>query len=160
MAQKRVGNQIGNLISDHYKSRITLISLRLGDVLHTVGNFLTRATILLPSSQSKVYTQSYGPLKLQESQLWEFWDSHLGVPRQNDIWVLVPWPGTKYNTRGKVVASPKSEPWWVLWIRVCPCLILAPKMLQPCSNQLVVWFVEVCVSDWLLVILPSLIPKL
>jgi hypothetical protein len=26
-----------------------------------------------------------------------------------------------------VVASPKSGPWWVLWVRVCPWLILAPK---------------------------------
>ncbi len=29
-----------------------------------------------------------------------------GSPRQNDIWVLVPWLGTKYTIRGKVVASP------------------------------------------------------
>ncbi len=26
--------------------------------------------------------------------------------------------GTKYTIRGKVVASPKSRPWWVLWVRV------------------------------------------
>jgi hypothetical protein len=51
-------------------------------------------------------TQSYGPPKSWESQLWEFRDSHLGIPRQNDIWVLVMWPGTKYAIRGKVVASP------------------------------------------------------
>ncbi len=30
----------------------------------------------------------------------------LGVPRQNDIWVQVPWLGTKNTIRGKVVASP------------------------------------------------------
>jgi len=35
--------------------------------------------------------------------LWEFRDSHLGVPRQNDIWVLVLWSGTKYTIKGKVV---------------------------------------------------------
>jgi hypothetical protein len=23
--------------------------------------------------------------------MWEFWDSHLRVPGQNDIWVLVSW---------------------------------------------------------------------
>jgi len=57
---------------------------------------------------------------LWESQLWEFWDSHLGVPRHNNICVLVLWPSTKYTIRGKVVASPKSGPWWVLWIHVCP----------------------------------------
>jgi hypothetical protein len=42
-----------------------------------------------------VFTQSYGPPKLWQSQLWEFRDSHLGVPGQNDIWVLVSWPSTK-----------------------------------------------------------------
>jgi len=31
--------------------------------------------------------QSYGPPKLRESQLWEFQDSHLGVPGQNVIWM-------------------------------------------------------------------------
>jgi hypothetical protein len=41
--------------------------------------------------------QSYGPLKLQESQLWEFRDSHFEVPRQNDIWVMVLWPGVNHT---------------------------------------------------------------
>jgi hypothetical protein len=30
----------------------------------------------------------------------------LGVPGQNDIWVLIVWPAAKYTIRGKVVASP------------------------------------------------------
>jgi hypothetical protein len=90
-----------------------------------------KITIFLEtSSESKVYTQSYGPPKLRDSQLWEFRDSHLGVPRQNDIWVLVLWPGTKYTIEGKVMTSPKSEPWWFLWVHVCPWFIHAPK----CSN--------------------------
>jgi hypothetical protein len=55
--------------------------------------------------------QSYGPPKLQESELCEFQESHLGVSGQNDIWVLVRWPGKKYTIREKVVASPKSGPW-------------------------------------------------
>jgi hypothetical protein len=83
---------------------------------------------------------SYGPAKLWGSQFWEFWDSHLGVPRQNAIWMWASWRGTKYTIRGKVVASLKSGPWWVLWVRVCPWLVLAPKVLQQCTNQLVVWF--------------------
>jgi hypothetical protein len=65
-----------------------------------------------------VCRESYGPPKLQKSQVWEFWDSHLGVPGQNAIWMWPSWRGTKYTIRGKVVASPKFEPWWVLWIRV------------------------------------------
>ncbi len=49
----------------------------------------------------------------------------VGVPWQNAIWMLVPWLGTKYIIRGKVTASPKSRPWWVLWIWICPWLVLA-----------------------------------
>jgi hypothetical protein len=72
----------------------------------------------------------------------ETWESHFmlpgmwegvkewtpfGVLGQNDIWVLVLWPDTKYTIRGKVVASPKSGLWWVLWICVCLWLVHAPK---------------------------------
>jgi hypothetical protein len=41
------------------------------------------------ASLGKKNLQSYRPPKLRESQLWEFQDFHLGIPRQNDIWVLV-----------------------------------------------------------------------
>jgi hypothetical protein len=75
---------------------------------HIVRKLLTRDTTLFQTSpQSEVFTRSYGPPKSQKSQLWEFRDSHLGIPRQNDIWVLVLWPNTEYTIRGKVVASPK-----------------------------------------------------
>jgi hypothetical protein len=67
-----------------------------------------RVTILHETSfQFEVCTQSYGPPKLWGSQFREFRDSNLGVSGQNDIWVLVPWPGTKNIIKGKVVASPK-----------------------------------------------------
>ncbi len=88
--------------------------------------------------------------KLHESQLWEFWDSHLGVSGQNDIWVLALWWSTKYIIRGKVMASPKSRLWWVLWICGCLWLVLTLKALKLHTNQLVVWFVQVCVSNWCL----------
>jgi hypothetical protein len=35
----------------------------------------------------------------------------LGVPRQNDIWVLAMWPNIENTLRGKVVASPKFRLW-------------------------------------------------
>ncbi len=133
MAKRRVGNQIDSLTPDHWKVRIGPISLRASGVWHTIEKLSTRDTTLLQtSSQSKVYTQSYGAQKSQESQLWEFWDSHLKVPEQNVIWMWALWAlwkGTIYNIRGKVVASPKSGPWWVLWVRICPWLVLTPKML-------------------------------
>jgi hypothetical protein len=61
-------------------------------------------------------------------------DSHLGVLGQNAIWMWASWRGTKYTIRGKVVASPKSGPWWILWVRVYPWLVLAPKVLKLCIN--------------------------
>jgi hypothetical protein len=78
-------------------------------VPHTVAKISTKATTFLYTSpQSKVFTQSYGLPKLYKSQFWEFWDSHLGVPGQNDIWVLVPWPGRMYITRGRWWLPPSS----------------------------------------------------
>jgi hypothetical protein len=74
----------------------------------------------------------------------------LGISKlsgQNAIWMWASWSGIKYTIRGKVVASPKSKPWWILWVQVCPWFVLAPKVLQLCSNQLVVWFVQICVND-------------
>jgi hypothetical protein len=60
--------------------------------------------------------------------------------RQNAIWMWASWRGTKYIVRGKVVASPKSRSWWVLWVQICRWIVLTPKVLQLCTNQLVVWF--------------------
>jgi len=71
-----------------------------------------------------------GPPKSWESQLWQFRDSHLGILGQKAIWMWASWRGTKYIIRGKVVASPKSGPWWVLWVRVARGL----SWQQKCSN--------------------------
>jgi hypothetical protein len=71
-----------------------------------------------------------GPQSCESPNFGNFETPKLGVLRQNDILVLVPWPGTNYTIRRKVVVSPKSRPWWILWVRVCPWLIRAPK----CSN--------------------------
>ncbi len=50
-----------------------------------------------------------------------------GLGGQKTIWMWPPWRGAKYTIRRKVVASPKSRPWWVLWVRVCPWLVLSTK---------------------------------
>jgi len=86
--------------------------------------------------------------------------THLGVPWQNDIWVLVSWPSIEYTIRRKVVASPKSEPWWVLWVYVCPWFVCAPKCYNYTLTNLLFGF---CRSVWvseMLVNIPSPIPKL
>jgi hypothetical protein len=113
------------------------------------------ATLISTSSQSEVCTQSYGAPKLRETQLWQFWDSQVGVPGQNAIWMWASWRGTKYNRRGKVVASPKSGSWWVLWVWICSWFVLTPKVFQLCTKKLVVWFcarpcewLSACHSSW------------
>jgi hypothetical protein len=83
----------------------------------------------------------------QESHMWELWDSHLGIPRQNTIWMWASWRGIEYTIRGKVVASPKFGPWWILWVKVCPWWVLTPKMFKLCTNRLVVYFVQIQVND-------------
>jgi hypothetical protein len=60
----------------------------------------------------------------------QFRDSSLGVPRQKLIRMWVPRRGTKYTIWGKVVASSEFGPWWVMWVQSCPCLVLAPRVLQ------------------------------
>ncbi len=70
-----------------------------------------------------------GPQSHGSPQLWEFRDSHLGVLRQNDIWVLVLWPSIEYAIREKVVASPNSGPWWILWVRGLLMIRRCTKML-------------------------------
>jgi len=135
MAKRKTRSQIDNWTLNHEKSRIDLISLRAGGVRHTIEKFLTRViTLLQTSSQLEVCTQSYGAPKSQESQLWEFRDSQMGVLGQNAIWMWASWRGTKYTIRGKVMASPKFGPWWVLWVRICLWFVLAPKMFQLCTN--------------------------
>jgi hypothetical protein len=64
---------------------------------------------------------------------------------QNVIWMWASWKGTEYTIRGKVLASPKFGLWWVLWVWVCP---LTPKVLQLCTNQLVVYF-SASPCEWL-----------
>ncbi len=91
----------------------------------------------------------------------KLWASKVvGILGQNDIWVLVSWLGTKYIIRGKMVVSPKSGLWWVLWICVCSWLVHAPK----CSNYILTNLLfSLCRSVWvieLLVSLPSPISKL
>jgi hypothetical protein len=40
------------------------------------------------------------------------------------------WRAAEYTIWGKVVASPESGPWWVLWIQSHLWLVLAPRVLQ------------------------------
>ncbi len=84
----------------------------------------------------------------------------LRVLGQNVIWMWASWRSIEYTIRGKVVASPKSELWQVLWVWICPWLFLAPK----CSNYAITNLLfGLCRPVWvnkLLVNLPSPILEL
>ncbi len=106
-----------------------------------------------------LHTKLWGPKVTRISTLGTR-DSHLGIPGKNVIWMWTLWKGIKYTIRGKVVASPKFGPWWVLWVWFCPWFILTPKMLKLYTNQLVIWFVQFCLSNWCLSFFLVPIPKL
>jgi hypothetical protein len=76
--------------------------------------------------------------------------SHLGVPGQNVIWMLVSWVGIEYTIRGEGGGFPQVQAVVSLVNLNCSCLVLAPKVFQLCINQLVFGFVQVRVNSWCL----------
>ncbi len=100
-------------------------------VRHIVGKLSRKATSLLQTSpQLEVGVRSYERPKSRESKLGHFRNSTLGVPGKSAIRMQVRRRVTENTIWGKVVASPKSGPWWVKWVKSCPWLVLAPKVLQ------------------------------
>jgi hypothetical protein len=141
MAKRKAKSQIGSLTPDHKKSGIDLSSMCAGGMRHAIRKLSTRFTTLLETpSQSKVWTWSYNPTKVQEFQPWQFRNSPLGVSGQKAIWMWTSQRGAKYTIWGKVVDSLKSRLWWVLWIWGRPWLVLTPKVFQHYTNQLIGWF--------------------
>jgi hypothetical protein len=84
----------------------------------------------------------------------------VGVPTLGILGLPLGSPGTKWHLGADFVAwhkvyykgegggFPKFGLWWVLWnwlLVAHPCT----KMFQLCTNQLVVWFVRVRVSNWI-----------
>ncbi len=129
MAKRKVGNQIANLIPNHKKLGIALISLHVGGMPHTFGKFSMRATMLFLNFTS---------IRGLHTKLWASKVAGvpiLGILGQNDIWMLASWPSIDNTIRGKVVASPKSRSWWILWVHLCPWFVRASKMLQLCYHN-------------------------
>jgi hypothetical protein len=123
---------------NHGKSGINSIPLCSNGVRHAVGKLSMKATTSIEtSSRLKVCTRSYSPTKLWDSQPWRFRDSHLGVSGQKAIRMPFPQGGAEYTIWGKVVASPESGPWWVLWVQSHPCLVLTPSVLRICITHFV-----------------------
>jgi len=124
------------------KSEIDPIYVCVGWVWHIVGKLSTRATTLLQtSSQSEVYTRSYGPPKLQESQLWQFLDSKMPFGCG---------PRGKAQSKGEGGGFPQVRAMVSFVSSSCSWFVLAPKVLQLCTNHLMlvlcrsVWVSEAC----------------
>jgi hypothetical protein len=112
MAKRRVRSQIGKLIKNQESPRFPCVQV----VCH----------ILLESSQQQI--QLCYKIHLNQRSAHKVMGPQSCRSPNFGMWTS--WKGTEYTIKGKVVASPKSESWWVLWVQVCPWLILAPK----CSN--------------------------
>jgi hypothetical protein len=86
----------------------------------------------------------------RESQLWQFQDSHLGVPGQKNIWMWASWRGTKYTIKGEGGGFPQVQAMVNLMCPCCPWFVLALRVFQLCPNHFVwvvcrpVWVSKVC----------------
>jgi len=141
MAKRRVGTQIASLTPDQKKSRIDLIYLAANDVPHIVGNLLTKTiTLLLAVPQSKVCLQSYAAPQSRESMLVRFWDSHLGVPGERSHLDVGPVERSKVYYKGEGGGFPQVQVVVSLVCLCCMWFVLAPKVLQLCTNHFV-WVV-------------------
>jgi len=151
MAKRRAESQIANLTFDQKKSGIDSIYLFADNVRHTVEKLLTRTTTLLQiTPQSEVCSQSYGDPKSRESQLARFRDSHSGVPGEKSHLDVGSVASHKVYYKGEGGGFPQVRGVVSLVCPCCPWLVLAPRVLQLCTNHFVwvvcrlVWMSEAC----------------
>jgi hypothetical protein len=106
----------------------------------------TRATTLLHNAlRSEVCSQSYRAPKLRESRLAGFWDSHSGVPGEKSHLDVGPVERCRVYYKGEGGGFPQVRAVVSLVCLCCPWLVLAPKVLQLCTNHFV-WVV--CMLVW------------
>ncbi len=141
MTKRRAGSQIVSLTPDQKKSGIDPIYLAADDVRHTIGKLSTRATTLLQTAlRSEVCSQSYRAPKSRESQLARFRDSHAGIPGEKSHLDVGPVESHRVYYKGEGGGFPQVRAMVSLVCPCCPWLVLAPKVLQLCTNHFV-WIV-------------------
>jgi hypothetical protein len=127
-----------NLTLDQKKLRIDSIYVVVEGVRHTIGKILMRTTTFLQiASRSKVCLQSYEAPKSRQSQLARFQDSHSGKKSHLDVGSVASY---KVYYKGEGGGFPRVR---AVVSLVCPCcswFVLAPKVLQLCTNHFV-WVV-------------------
>jgi hypothetical protein len=139
------------LTPDQTKSRIDSIYLAVEGVQHTIGKLSTRATTLLQTAfQSEVCSQRYGVPKSRESHLVRFRDSHLGVSEKKSHLDVGSVASHRVYYKGEGGGLPQVRAVVSLMYLCCPWLVLAPRVLQLCTNHFVwityrlVWVSEAC----------------
>jgi len=136
MATRRARSQTANLTPNQKKSGIDSIYLAADNILHTVEKILMRATTLLQTAlRSEVCSQSYEAPKSRESWRAGFRDSHEGVPGEKNHLDVGPLERSKVYYKGEGGGFPQVR---AVVSLVCPCclwLVLAPKVLQLCTNH-------------------------
>jgi hypothetical protein len=141
MAKRRAGSRIASLTPDHKKSGIDSIYLAAIDASHIVGKISTRATTLLETAlRSEVCSQSYGASKSRESQLAGFGESRAGVPGEKSHLDVGPVERCRVYYKGESAGFPQVRAVVSLVCPCCPWLVLAPKVLQLCTDHFV-WVV-------------------
>ncbi len=134
---------------------ISLIYSHASGMPHIVGKrSRQRLQLCLRPHFNQRYTQEVIGLQNHGSSNFKnFGTPNLKVVGQNDIWVQAPWLGIENTIRGKLMASPKSKPWWILWVAH------GLSMHQKCSNYaLTNLLFGLCRSVWiidLLIICPN-----
>ncbi len=93
------------------------------------------------------WMSTHNVMGLQNHESPNFRNFETPIWESRDKMLLGCGPRGEAHIKGKVVASFKSGPWSVLWVRVYSWLVLAPKLFKLCTNQLVVWFVQIHMID-------------
>ncbi len=99
-------------------------------------NFTTNVT-LIEGLHTKLWTSKVAKIPISRISILQ-----LESPKTKCMLAL--WPGTKNTIKGKVMASLKSGPWWILWIHVS-------SVHQKCSNYALTNSVfGLCKSVWVI----------
>jgi len=130
VAKRRVRSQSASLTPNHKKSRITLKYVCAGLCHISLESYWRGLQLWFKPHLNQRFSQEVMAFQSARSLNFEsFRTRNLGVSGQNDIWMQLAWIITKNIIMGKVVASPKFGPWWVLWVCVYLWLVRAPKVL-------------------------------
>jgi hypothetical protein len=141
MAKRRAGSQTASLTPNQKNSGIDPIYLAANNVQHIVGKISMRATTLLHTTpRFEVCSQSYGAPKSRESRLARFQDSQARVLREKSHLDVGSVERCRVYYKGEGGGFPQVRAVVNLVCLCCPWLVLAPKMLQLCTNHLV-WVV-------------------